>query len=252
MDYLKIIKQALYKAEDPRTPENEKEISRAHAYRLMAEMQISEADLAAHGEGPKEEIQVREIWLSTPRVYSFEYATFAARIAEVMGARGLIQKVYYTDSNRKKRCGAHWIALLIGFPGDLDRAQLLFNSLGVQCEQAVVAGISGHHSWGYMTATDKYNYKRSFVAGFKERVSARLKSLYTEVAEESTNTGAALVLVDRKKQITDFVDATLNPGKSATRSYAVGGARDGAIAGSRANLGQTTLGESRRAIGGQS
>jgi hypothetical protein len=251
MDYLKIIKQALYKAEDPRTPENEKEISRAHAYRLMAEMQISEADLAAHGNGPVEEIQVREIWLTTPRVYSHEYASLAARIAEVMGARGLIQKVFYTTADRKTRCGAHWIALFIGFPSDLERAHMLFNSLGVQCEQAVALGVKNNYSWEYLTATDKYNYKRSFVAGFRTRVSTRLTQLYADATAGAKGTGAELVLVDRKKKVSDFVNATMSISTTAARSYKSRGAADGVAAGARANIGQTTLGANNRAIGGK-
>lgn len=252
MDYLAIIKQALYKAEDPRTPENEKEISRAHAYRLMAQMQISEADLEAHGgDGPKEEIQVREIWPSTPRTYSYEYATMMGRIAEITGAKGLVQKVYHTDATRTKRCGAHWIALIIGFPSDLDRAELLFRSVGVQCEQVIGTTGPKHAAWSYMTASDKYNFKRSFIAGFKQQVAVRLKALYAEVADEIKGTSTALVIIDHKKLVEDFVNSTMNVTSTRARSYTSQGAGAGRAAGARANLGQAEVGRNNREIGGR-
>lgn len=249
MDYVGKIKALLNLAEDPRTPEHERELARTRAYQLMAKMQIDEADIAAHGEAPREEIQVREVWLSTPRSYSYEYATMAGVIAEIMGARGLVQKVYHTDASRTKRCGPHWIGLLIGFASDLDRAMLLFNSLGAQCEQAVAIAGRNNFSWSWMTASDRYNFKRSFIVGFKQRVTARLRALFQEAAAEVTGTSTELVLVNRKKIVSDFVDATMNLSDTRARTYGHAGASAGSAAGARASLGQTTLGAHGREIG---
>jgi hypothetical protein len=235
-------------ANDPALGEEARENYLGKAYELMTKWQIDDAMLAAVKDGKIEPIIKRYIKLTTPTTYSLEYADLIATVAVAMGARGFVSKTYYKD-DKFIRAG-YYDAIIVGFESDLDTIELLATSLSVQCEMAVAVAARNNPRAAMMTASQKYNFKRSFLVGFKGEVKRRIEKMRKQTVADTTTTGAELVLVDRTAKVDDWVNQEMRIGKAVERKYGSHGYGDGIAAGQKANIGQNELGPKRKAIGG--
>lgn len=234
-------------ANDPALGEEARENYLAKAYELMTKWQIDDAMLAAVKDGKIEKIAKRVIVLTTPTTYSLEYADLVASVAVAMGARGFVSKVFW--QGKKFIRAGYYNAVIVGFESDLDTIELLATSLSVQCEMAVGQAAKKNPLAHRMTASQKYNFKRSFLVGFKIEVKRRIEAMRKQTVADSETKGAELVLVDRTARVDEWVTKEMQIGKAVDRRYGANGYGDGQRAGAKANIGQNELGPKRKAIG---
>lgn len=240
-----LIKKLLAKAEAQGTTEAERDSFNAKATELMIQWGISDALLAGVDATKIEKIVTRRVKLSdVPKAYVYEYVSIGVRIADVLGCRGFFQATHDKRTD----------LIVVGYESDVDGTVQLFQSLTLQCTLTLgpwyKTKIREHGHW--MSGTDKYQAKRSFIKGFASGVAQKLfvvrKSTIDEVV--STTPGTALVLVNREKKVTDWIAAEMTIGSGGTRRYHTSGKDAGYAAGQRADVGQGGVGGSRSAIGG--
>jgi hypothetical protein len=241
------IKKLLAMAEDKGATEAERESFREKATSLIIQWEIDEAQLTAAGDErlKYEKIVSERIWPSGTRTYAFEYATMGIHAAVGVGIRGAHSKTY--DRKTGKFIETF---VVVGFESDVARFKLLYESLERQCAVALSQWASSElQSW--MSGTDKYKARRSFITGFGTRVRQRLTALReARISEHTTSSGngAELVLVDRSAQLEKHV-ADLGWTMTRPRLVSSLGNRAGKIAGSQADIGQQRFGQGAGARG---
>jgi len=152
------------------------------------------------------------------------------RIAEALGARAFLTKY-----------GSTVVCSVVGFTTDLDLINTLYRSLTRQCSLSLA---TWYTRWvnGYFYApsgTQKYNAKRGFISGFGNGVKDKLSLARKEAVTEAGH-GAQLVLVDRGKQLDDWLDANTKLTTNGRRRRYDSSARgSGYAAGQRADVGQS-------------
>lgn len=249
------IRKLLALGEDKGATESERDLALAKAAELMVAWGIEDAMLDADTAArvAKEAIVYVQHVSSLVKTYWHEGNLLGIGIANALGAKGVftIDGTYETINGKRR-----WIKQekfgIIGFTSDIDRILVLWRSLELQATHALAQAVSYERSWEFMTAVEKFNFRRSFLVGFGRTVSDRLKALHKKVTEEATktSTSTALVLVDRKAQVEAYVQQKLTLTSSHRRNYG-NGLGAGAAAGARANIGQTGVGAGgHKAIGG--
>lgn len=232
-----LIKKLLHKAEAAGTTPEERDAFNAKAAQLMIQWGIDEA-LIQSADRVKIEQIVQKIFASdAPKSYSFEYALIGVEVANELGCRGLLQKM------RDGRTSV----LVVGFEGDTERVKQLYTSLVLQCT-LVLGPWARVNIAPWATGTDKFNAKRSFIRGFASGVKEQLRAVRRQVVADAAP-GTDLVLVDRTKQVTDYIDQTMNIGTTRPRRYTTNGFASGEDAGRRADVGGTKIGTTRKEVG---
>lgn len=235
------IRALLAKAEAQGATPEESETYRDKAYELMIKWQIDSA-LLGNKDPKNDPIQIREVWPTTLRTYSFEYANLIATIADASGSRGLLSK---TARKSAKGGGyvrtAHTIAIVTGFASDLDAIEILVTSLGRQCEIAVAAAVTKMPRWEMMTPSEKYNFKRSFIIGFSTRIEMRIKAMRKQTFA-GAGTGTEIAVYDRTKLVDKFVQDNIKTKETGAKRYGFDGTTAGVRAADKANIGQTDIG----------
>lgn len=240
-----LIKKLLAKAEAKGTTPEERDSFNAKATQLMLQWGIEEALLAGVDPTKIEKIVTKKIKLAdVPKAYVYEYVSIGVNVAEVLGCRGFFQSTYDKRTD----------LILVGYESDVDRVTQLFQSLALQCTLTLgpwyKTKIREHGHW--MSGTDKYQAKRSFIRGFAKGVSQKLFTVMKSTKDEAevTTPGTALVLVDRATQVTDWIAENMQIGSGGQRRYHTSGREAGYAAGQRADVGQGTMGGGHAAIGG--
>lgn len=229
-------------AEHPNTPEHERLSASASAAALMEKFAIDEFLVSqAGGEQVQDELIKKAYYYDG--VYNVVNTQLVWRLAEAMGLKSI----------RTKLGGSKVRMDVVGWKRDFERYDTLLASGLIQLAAATnvyIAGLQGR-GWQYLSASEKYNAKRSFgmgfANGFGEKVAESHRRVETEaVAEHGAST--ELVLVDRKKQV-EVHYARLFPGARTGRSLKITGSYSAGQAAGRAAGGtNTSLGGSRRAI----
>ncbi len=241
---LRVIQKLLSRAEATDF-ESERESCLAKVAELMARHSIEEALVwAAAGEQEAGTEQPTERLLVVP-------APYAARKVSLFGAVGEHAGCTVIDVGSEPD-GVRRVAA-VGFPGDLDRMEMLVTSLLVQLTRSMLAGGPRRGARrGSPGATAAW--RRSFISGFTARVAERLADARrTEAAHvadqrrsgpaEAPDQSLALVLVARE----EAVDAEVSRRYPYLRSRRMdaGSSRSGHSAGrdagSRAGLGEAAL-----------
>ena len=225
-DIARKVRALLDRAE--RTPfPAEAEAATRKALELMAAHHISEAMVGASRTDRDEAPGARSIHLErSPYI--------AVRMALLTGiARALGVSSVYTVTSSGRRVD------LIGFPADLDAVELLYSSLLLQATVAVAAEPTP-------ASLSTVEWRRGFLAGFAERVAARLReavAVASSSADGATPVGTssvAIVLADRAARIEAEVQrrySHLGRGRPPAKVSAAALA-SGTAAGSRADLGR--------------
>lgn len=226
----------LTKAEDKGCTAAESEAFFAKAQELMTKWAIDEQMLKLSGKSINEKIVTATVTI--PSTY------FAALIwlwVHVGRANDcvVLQSKGYRGSTMK--------AVVTGYESDVANVQLLVTSLTLfaareaQRESKVQGG--------------DYYFRRSFIEGFAHRIGARLKEqrdLNVQDVKATTGTDLLPALVDKRKQVEDFVNSTMSVGKGrsgGSRRGSAEGASAGRAAANRADIGNKRVGGSRGAIG---
>jgi hypothetical protein len=102
--------------------------------------------------------------------------------------------------------GALALCTVVGDPDDLSAVQLLFTSLLLQAQQAVLAESSGTDAGAHRRSRA---FRSSFLRAYAVRIGERLADVGAEVAadvERSTGTEVLPVLVERRRMVDDAVE----------------------------------------------
>lgn len=232
------IRKLLAKAEDPACTPAEAEAFTAKAADLIAKYGI-DAALVAASAPTAEVVGDRVIVVDAP--YAQEKLTLLGWTAQALRCQS-ITRTRYRDG--RKVLSVH----LFGFAADLDRTELLYTSLLMQAAHALA--VTDVPSWENPGA-----FRRSWYHGYAAAVYWRLTAAERRAAQTAAQSrtveagpSVALVLADRSALVTQaLADAYPTLGTARPRRLTGSGQRDGYTAGQRANLGGTSLTQSRPA-----
>jgi hypothetical protein len=184
------IRALLAKAESTEFPE-EAEALTARAQQLMARYSIDHALLAARSDGEQEGPGGRRLPVDNP--YESPKAMLLASVAQA------------------NRCRAVWskslgFSTVLGFPADLDAVELLFTSLLVQANTALVHEGSKRGPGGRSRTR---SFRQSFLASYAVRIGERLAEATgdaeRQAAAEAPGTDLLPVLAARDQAVDDAV-----------------------------------------------
>jgi len=231
---LQKIRGLLAKAEDPATTPEEAEAYFAKAAELMAKYGIEQAMLADADpelDRPADRVIVVQGTYANDRIYLLGYIT------DALNCHGV------AIDKRAGRTEIH----LFGYESDLDRVELLFTSLLLQMFNGMR---HGRPAPGESTVT----YRKSWVAGFILTIHKRLQEIEARARQEApastSGRSAELVVADRKTVVLARFNAAYPDARADGRQKrrAGTGFRSGEEAARRADLGQTRVGQKRRAL----
>jgi hypothetical protein len=173
------VRKLLAMAEDPACTPGEAEAFNAKAAALIAKYGVDQAMLAVR-DPAVDPVGDRVVTIDPP--YARDKAGLLAAVASPMRCR-------VVHLERRSLARSH----LFGHAADLERVELLFTSLLVQAAHGLAASPVpfGEHPAAY---------RRSWLVGYSQAVSARLWTAEKDATAETP--GAELVLVDR----TDLVE----------------------------------------------
>lgn len=246
-NYVDKVAKLLAKAESSGVTHDEREALLAAASRIMVKRGIDAAMLAAHDPERAAGDLIGKTFADVTGVgpirYGKEWVTLGIAVATGMGARAF----YHTPRGSKR------IRLLVvAHQSDAERIVQLWRSLQVQATSELARFVAGFPTWNAYDESDKYQMRRSFIIGYGRQVGSRLRALRAEtVAEASiTEPGTDVALRDRESQIDAWMTKEMGKiGKARDRQYDQVGDLAGRVAGSRADIGQTTLDTGMRRLG---
>jgi hypothetical protein len=250
------IRKLLAKAEDPAATAEEAQTYTAKAAELMAAYGIDRA-LLAEQDPASDCVGDRVVVLDAP--YALDKAGLLSSVAFALRCRA-VRRVRHVGPRATKQVSIH----LFGFDSDLLRVEILFTSLLMQAQSALVRVDAP--PWESLAA-----YRRSWLAGFTAAVTRRLQEAEERAAREaqaardgsrhdspggagadgSGQRSVALVLVDRGSRVEAAMDAEYPHLRTASsRQLSGSGGRSGWQAGQRADLGDgaRVRGQSLRAL----
>lgn len=235
-DRIAKIQKILALANDPGVTEGEREAAQQKAAALMIAWGIEDAMLHQHDRVGTEPIVTVIVTPGCPKIYSREFSAIGVYVARSFNCMGIFDQ-YATETR------GFWSVDLVGFQSDVERLQVLVQSLATQAMTALAQAIKAERRWEWMSASEKYNFRRSFVVGFADTVSDRIDAVYRKTVEQSSTPGTDLVLVDRRKKVADWVDENMRLSMSGRgHRYTAHGADEGSAAGARADIGQSRFG----------
>lgn len=140
-------------------------------------------------------------------------------------------------------------AYLIGHKSDVERAEMLLNSLELQAHSALGEWWSEYEMRDFLTSWQGYKERRHFMMSFATEVGRRLRERReAQVADRSPGTG--LVLADREQRVDSWMHQQHNVRRTGSRiKGGAAGSGAGREAGSKANLGEKGVGGTKGAIG---
>lgn len=231
-----LIAKLLAKAEST-TPE-EAEALTEHAERLMAKYLIDQAVIdarrAKEGKSHEKVIEKRRDYKGN---FAGEMFNIGRHVAWGMGSVKTMQ------STSK----GFFHLYLVGFESDVQQAEVLIDSLEVQAMVAVRDWWKKNKAdYAHMSGYNQEKARRAFVNGFGEGAGTRIFNSRKVLIEEAS-TGTELVLVDRTKQVDEYVQNRSSGRMARGRNAASGGAasHDGFRAGQQANTGERGISQGR-------
>ena len=190
------IRALLAKAESTEFPEEAEALS-ARAQELMAKHSIDHALLAAQS-GNRDKPAGRRLPVDNP--YESPKATLLHAVAQANRCRSVWQK-------------ALGISTVIGFPSDLDAVELLFTSLLVQANTAMLREGAKRDAYGRSRTRA---FRQSFLVAYALRIGERLSQATVHAEQEAvaTSSGQDLlpVLSVRHQAVDDAVDEMFGDG----------------------------------------
>lgn len=220
--------------------EYERESFTTSAHKLMLAYGIEMAELESAGEVKPEEIV--EVYRLLKGGYTVVLVSEIYQLAKSFGhLSGFVQG-----------SGSTQALTIVGHKSDVEAFWILADSIGIQA-------MSGLHRFQmehkptrqYMTNHEKTIQSRSYLQGFYRICAKRIADLRrVEEAAPTVSTGAALVLASKQDRVDDYIEQThnLKARRGGAKSFSASGARAGAQAGMRADLGGKRFSGSRTAI----
>ncbi|MEU7570304.1 DUF2786 domain-containing protein [Micromonospora sp. NPDC049240] len=230
------IRGLLAQAEHEGTSKTESETFMAAATRLMAKYGVERAMLGAlHPETDR----VADKIIVVPAPYAASKLRLLWAIASALGADGV-----------KRRAAKGTAELhLFGMESDLERIDLLYTSMLLQCQRFQEI------DWRTMPSfVDKRTWKVDYVEGFRSEVHRRLKEVEARAkqqaqAEQTGGPSVDLVLADRSALVQKAkADAYSSTRKSSYSRRVGAGYGQGTSAGQRADLGGSRIAGNRRSL----
>ena len=225
-----VVANLLTKAENVATTDHERQALIDKATELMLRFGIDEAEVRVKEDKP-EEITSYLIKVTNPQ--KLKKQTLINGLANAFGCSA----ISLLD-------GEH--VQVFGFPSDIEKVQTLYNSLIVQMFIALSVTVKpvGVHG---------KTYNSSFVNGFVLEVLRRIKNIHAKVREDIRKApGTDLVLRNRDLEVKRAMANAFPNMRFRAGSGSHGtGFGDGTSAGQRADIGQTRLSGSVRAINGR-
>jgi hypothetical protein len=213
--------------------EHEAEAFSRKAEELLVKYSIDRALLESRGQEVKQTPIRKDIVIEAP------YITPKATLLNVISKAHDVQAVQLRTAG-----SATGTVALVGFPSDIELVEVLFASLLLQAVNAVPK--DSQFSYGRSRTR---SFRSSFLTGFAAKVGQRLQGIRQQAERAAEGPGTALVLRDRKQDVQTATKALFPRAKSVTRSVGnSSGFAYGTRAGATANIGQTGLGGSRRAL----
>jgi hypothetical protein len=233
------VRKILAKAEDPAATREEAETYTAKAAELIAAYGIDRALLAEAAPG-SDVVGDRVVVLDAP--YALDKANLLSGVATALRCQA-VQRTRHDAGG--KQLSMH----LFGYDSDLVRAEVLYTSLLLQATSALQRSVAppGEHLAAY---------RRSWLAGFTSAVVRRLLESEERAARDAevamddqapTSRSVSLVLADRSVAVRSARDREYPHLRTASaRTLSGSGGRSGYLAGQRADLGGTRVGQRAR------
>ena len=196
------IRALLAKAESTEFTEEAEALS-ARAQELMAKYSIDHALLAAEA-GRKDEPASRRLPVDNP------YEGPKAQLLEEVAKANRCRAVWY------KSLG---MSAVIGFPADLDAVELLFTSLLVQANTAMLRAGAKRDRYGRSrTRAFRQSFLMSYAIRIGERLAGATGDAERQVAAEAPGRNLLPVLAARHQAVDDAVDEMFGDGVSYRRT----------------------------------
>jgi hypothetical protein len=237
---LRKVRALLDLAENAAATEEERNTAMATATEMMAKYGIDQAMANARGQ-IREEIIARRIDILNP--YGYEKASLAAYIGDALNCQ-VVSHRFGTTYNG---------VTMIGYQNDVARTEMLYTSLLLQATRQIM-DVRPEYSWP--TPSETTRYRKNWFMAFAVRVGRRVLAIEIRAArrfeDDHAGAGTALVLADRKTQAQVFRDTLFTDLEAHKRRDRRGdGAREGALAGQVADIGDGKLASAdRNRIGG--
>lgn len=228
------IRKLLAKAEANGVTPDEADAYSSKAAELMITWGIEEALIRDEGDRLRDETVMKMLYTPlVPITYSHEYSIVVCCIARAFTVEPLLHKTRSSTG-----------VMLIGFETDVHRVIELADSIVRQCTMQLgpwyARTVRDWHS-----GTDKYRMRRGFISGFATGVKQRLTVARDEAVAA---TSGALVLVDKKARVDQWLKDNMRTKSLPGRSYDPGSHGAGYAAGLKTNT-DSALGNGRKAIG---
>ena len=196
------VRALLAKAESTEFPEEAEALS-ARAQELMAKYSIDQAVLAAR-KGYKDSPAGRRLPVDNP------YESPKASLLQTIASANRCRTVWY------KQLG---MSTVIGFPADMDAVELLFTSLLVQANTAMLRAGAKRNAYGRSRTRA---FRQSFLIAYAIRIGERL-SQATEHAEHQAATASPgqhllPVLRARRQAVDDAIDEMFGDTLTSSRA----------------------------------
>ena len=196
------IRALLVKAESTEFAEEAEALS-SRAQELMAKYSIDHALLAAEA-GRKDEPASRRLPVDNP------YEGPKVQLLQEVAQANRCRSVWY------KSLG---MSAVIGFPADLDAVELLFTSLLVQANTAMVPAGGKRDQYGHSrTRAFRQSFLMSYAIRIGERLTGAAGDAERQVAAEVPGRNLLPVLAARHQAVDDAVDEMFGDGLSSHRS----------------------------------
>jgi len=137
---------------------------------------------------------------------------------------------------------------LVGTEADAEQVKMLGVSLLLQAQDAMARWAKTANMSG-LTAMEKFKNRRQFLLSFAIAAADRIRGTLNQAVDEAGD-GTAIVLIDRKTRVDNFVKETYKIVSKQTnwQPGTVDAAIAGTVAGRNTNIGQTAVNGGRRAI----
>lgn len=226
----------------------------AKAQQLMVKYQITD-ELLAQAEGRERTEKIVQETIRYRGVFHRALFNIGWAITKSNDCRGLIN-LHTNDTE----------LLIVGFESDVAHVKMLDMSLQIQASTAMQRWYRGQDVTG-LTPMQKYKMRREFFMAFARGLDVKLQraraaGINEAVVDEAARSGVAadqvkhstdLVLVSKQRRVDEWMDSTYGGTLRQTRrNYASGGiaARQaGYAAGMSADVGGSSIGGGRKAIG---
>lgn len=152
------------------------------------------------------------------------------------------------------------VAEVYGDERDIERVMFIYRVLSIHMLDGVAKARpelperDGDKHWYFksegLTPAETKSFRVAWIVGYVQVIGERMKEAYTQTVAESTHTGAALVLADRRSMVDNFISEmgikVVSGGKIKVNAAGYTAGRE---AGAKADLGQTRVDPRRLALG---